>query len=252
MLSKAKIKSLRSLAVKKYRQKDNKYIIEGFRLLQEAITSGTNIIEVWFDEKLADEYRETEFLEYLKNNNIPFSFQPTKEINQISETRNSQGIICLLDLPHPPQENEGNILVLDDISDPGNLGTILRTAAWFGIKTVVLSENSVDAFNPKVVRSAMGAHFHLNIIQINHLDVLQTLSVKKYQILGADMNGIHLNDIELAEKQNWALVLGNEAHGLNSGIHPFLTHKITIPRIGNIESLNVSIAGGIILSKICK
>ena len=142
-------------------------------------------------------------------------------------------------------DNE-NIIILDGIQDPGNLGTIFRTCIWYGIKSIILTTNTIDPFNLKCIRSGMGAHFYLNnIIQDNHINVLKYLKNHYKTIYVADMKGNNLEKIK--SSNNWALILGSEAHGINSDFKQF--DQITISKIGKLESLNVSVAAGIIINK---
>ena len=142
-----------------------------------------------------------------------------------------------------------NFLILDNISDPGNMGTILRTAIWFGIKDVILSSECVDLYNSKVVRSGMGAHFHLNQIVINSLDnLIPKLQKDGFSIIGAELDGTSINKFTVPSK--WALVLGSEAHGISPYIKSSLDESVTIPNKDNLESLNVAVAAGIILNSL--
>ena len=125
----------------------------------------------------------------------------------------------------------------------------IKTLSEFGVKNLILSPKCVDIYNSKVVRSAMGAHFHLNqIVQENILHIIPQLKKDSFTIIGADMDGTSID--KFVPPQKWALVLGNEAHGLSPHIKSLLDERITIPKIGNIESLNVAVAGGVILNSL--
>ena len=262
MLAKETIKYLRSLKNKKTRKSQNKFIIEGMRIINEAIKSMTNhngeiqinsndnfIIEkIWVTK------------DFLKGNNRKFidKIKTVLHIDTISETdakrisnvTTSSGIIALV--KHKINTNpllSGPILLLDDISNPGNLGTIFRAAEWFGINTIYMSENTVDPFNPKVIQSSVGAHFHINsIIQTNLIDVIKTYKKINYTIISTSLDGTDFNKIKVDDK--WILVLGNEAYGVSNEINRYVDNVITINKFGNIESLNVAMAGSIILSQL--
>ena len=141
---------------------------------------------------------------------------------------------------------EKKTIYLDGISDPGNLGTIIRTAVWFGIQQIILSENCASIWNSKVIRSAMGAHFKIDLKELEFSEVMQMDSFS-HQIIGASMNGIPMSNLN-KNIRKWILVLGNEAHGISPNIEKLINHNITIHGTGKQESLNVAIAGGIILN----
>ena len=142
-----------------------------------------------------------------------------------------------------------NIVILDNISDPGNLGTIFRTCAWYNIKSIILEANTVDPFNFKSLRAGMGAHFYFNnIITRNNKEILEFLNDNKFDVFCADLEGKNISEVKINNK--WVLILGSEAHGISRDFRD--CPKITIQQFGQIESLNVSVACGIILEKITK
>ena len=250
MLSAARIKQLKSLHQKKHRRQENQFLLEGNRLIDQALSADAQIIEVWMTQKNLDSDFGKNILQQFEEKKIPFSVAPEKIIRQMSDSLNDQGIIALVPIPvyekydSPPNK----AIYLDGISDPGNMGTILRTAAWFGIKSIFRSPECVDPFNPKVVRSAMGAHFYFQ-----HFDALSENKVlgdyKKagLEILGSEMKGNPIRSLNLQAAKGWILILGNEAHGLGELAQTFITSTISIPGIEGMESLNVSVAGGILL-----
>jgi TrmH family RNA methyltransferase len=250
LLSAARIKQLKSLHQKKYRRQENQFLLEGNRLIDQALSADAQLLEVWMTQKNLNSTFGKNILQKFEKKNIPFSLAPEKIIRQISDSLNDQGIIALAPIPDyekyddPPKR----AIYLDGISDPGNMGTILRTAAWFGIKSIFRSPECVDPFNSKVVRSAMGAHFYFQ-----HFDALSENKVlgdyKKagLEILGSEMKGNPIRSLNLQAAKGWILILGNEAHGLGELSQTFITSTISIPGIEGMESLNVSVAGGILL-----
>ena len=124
----------------------------------------------------------------------------------------------------------------------------MRTADWFGLSAVYLSENCIDPYNPKVIRSAMGAHFYINTIQISIIRHIKLLKKNNFKIIGADISGDSIYDSVIPDK--WAIILGSEAHGISEEVKNIIDYKITIPKKGSVESLNVAMAGGILLSHI--
>ena len=247
MIGQNTIKFIKSLNLKKNRQLNKKVILEGYRLIVESIHAGTKIDYIVIDENFQ---RELLNIKEFENQNIKSASK--SNFNKISNTTNSQGIIAIADVKkyfNQTLENikKEKIIILDGIQDPGNLGTILRTCVWYGIKSIILTSNTIDPFNLKCIRSGMGAHFYLNnIVQDNHINVLKFLKNNYKTIYIADMKGSNLEKIK--PNTNWALILGSEAHGVNDDFKQF--KHITINKIGQLESLNVSVAAGIIINKL--
>ena len=247
MIGQNTIKFIKSLNLKKNRKLNLKVILEGYRLIVESIHAGTKIDYIVIDENFQ---RELLNIKEFENQNIKSASK--SNFNKISNTTNSQGIIAIADVKkyfNQTLENikKEKIIILDGIQDPGNLGTILRTCVWYGIKSIILTSNTIDPFNLKCIRSGMGAHFYLNnIVQDNHINVLKFLKNNYKTIYIADMKGNNLEKIK--PNTNWALILGSEAHGVNDDFKQF--KHITINKIGQLESLNVSVAAGIIINKL--
>tara|TARA_Y100001970_G_C14078550_1_gene773372 strand:- start:206 stop:958 length:753 start_codon:yes stop_codon:yes gene_type:complete len=242
------IKFLKSLSLKKYRYKHSQFLVEGLRNVHEAIRSDSKPIKIWTTEIFLDKHAE------LKNQILDFPYEIIDEslFSEILNTKNPQHIMALVPLNNFIVDYnliKGNIVVLDGISDPGNMGTLLRTIAWYGIDQVVCSKECVDIYNPKVVRAGMGAHFQIQSIFYSDLIVLfENLNKKKYFTLAATMKGSPHSTIEI--KRSWALILGNEANGISVDLQKFIDLSISIPSKSSMESLNVAIAGSIILDRL--
>ena len=249
MISKNKIKFLKCLNIKKYRLRNKKAILEGRRLINEAINSGADIETIWFTEDALKHNANQPLIDKIKNSKILYDEMTIDDLDMLSNTENSQGIIAEININQYIESKidnikEENFLILDGLSDPGNLGTILRTCAWYSIKSVILTSDCTDAFNSKCLRSGVGAHFYINnIINADREDVIQYLKNGSYDVYCADLKGTNLSDVKPIT--NWAVILGSEAHGINSDFNIF--NKFTISKHGNIESLNASVACGIIL-----
>ena len=249
MLSINKKKYLKSLDIKKYRQIEKKTFVEGFRIINEALKAGLRFEQIWINEKYNnDSSNILLFIQKLKKESIIFSFESDKDIKSVCNTKNSQGVIGLFSTKNLYNENVENfsnkIIILDQISDPGNLGSIIRTCAWFGIESILLSESSSDIFNPKCLRSAMGGHFYIkDCIYLSNYKIIEFIKSKKYHLYCATMDGASIYNIKPPKK--WAMILGSEAHGISSDL--LFGENITIPKCGKIDSLNVSIASGIII-----
>ena len=250
MLSSARIKQLKSLHQKKFRRQENRFLLEGHRLIDQALYSNTDIEEIWMTKKSLKSRYGKNLIKQIENQSIPWNITPDKVIRQISNSLNDQGIIALAPIPiykkykNPPQQS----LYLERISDPGNMGTLLRTAAWFGIKSVFRSPECVDPFNSKVVRAAMGAHFYFSHFEVIFEDkILDDYTKAGMEILGSDMEGCSIHTLNLSNTKDWILILGSEAHGISKSAHSLITTMVTIPGVKGMESLNVSVAGGILL-----
>jgi len=186
-------------------------------------------------------------LQSLQNTNYILTTVHYSIMEKISDAVTPPGIIATFSLPKqgtPDFSKRLNWLYLDRIRDPGNLGTLLRTSAWFHITHVALSPRCIDPYNPKVVRSGMGAHFHLSIY--NNMD-LSEYKAHKFTIIGADQKGTPLSNTTASGSVPWVLVLGSEVHGISLKNIPLLDCAVSIPRVGKGDSLNVAIAGGILL-----
>ena len=246
MITQDRFKLIQSLKTKKGRTKEKLYIIEGDRCVKSFIDSGTVVKEIFLSQSFIKS--DKKIIELCDKNKIEFSIISDKRIKKLSDTISPSGILGICKLKYKSSLNlkSKRWLYLYKVSDPGNLGSILRTAAWFNIKNIALSDNSADPFSPKVVRSAVGAHTYLNI----HRNVDYNIFFDhKYLLIGADQNG--LNKIEDADySKKLVLVLGGESKGLESIIKNKLNKLISIEKIGYGESLNIAIAGSILMRDI--
>ena len=252
MISKNKIKFLRCLEIKKYRTKHQKAFLEGKRLIDEAINARANLETVWLTEKALNNYSNQNLVAKIKSHKILCESISEDDLNIISNIEASQGIIAEISISKYlgskiTDIKDSNILILDGISDPGNLGTIIRTCSWYNIKFIILSSDCVDPFNLKCLRAGMGAHFYLtNIINAKRKEIIEYLDYNAYDVCSASLEGNNL--LEFNPNNKWAVILGSEAHGLHDDFHIF--NKITIAKHGKIESLNASVACGIILDRL--
>jgi len=236
-------KQVKSLHLKKYRSLNNQFIVEGSRSVSSAIDAKAIIDSVFYTLDFSK--KNPTLLE--KVNRIPSKIVSSKEISKLSPSANPSGILATCKIPKfEPFNKNKNIIFLDNVSDPGNLGTILRTALWFGIDQIGYSSKSIDPYNPKVVRSAMGAHF-----SISWLGELSLDDIKGYKILGADHRGKSIHTINI-DNQRWALIMGSEAQGISKSAHSCIDELIGIPKVGEGESLNVGVSMGILLHELTK
>lgn len=242
------IKHVRKLKEKKYRDEYGEYIIEGIRLINEAIEEKAKIktILVCDNCNKIDKINQNSMYEVAKQNCL---YVDEKVFNAITDVQNPQGILAVVEKKSTEKEidyNEEVIVVLDDIQDPGNIGTILRTLDSIGISQVVISQKSGDVYNAKVVRSTMGAIFRINIIESeNLLETLRTIKKHKFKVVSTSLDtDKSMYDIDYKKV---AIVVGNEANGVAKEIQEMSDEKIKIPMLGKTESLNVSVATGIVL-----
>ncbi|HOJ38676.1 MAG TPA: RNA methyltransferase [Ignavibacteriales bacterium] len=237
------LKNLQKLVQKKYRIESDLFFIEGKKIFQELLNEKIPIENVIVTSEFYNE-NKTLFKKIkpktLKNN----------EFEKLSSQQTPQGIIAYVkkDYVLKNKANESNILFFNKISDPGNLGTIIRIADWFGFKEVVISEDSVELFNPKVVQATMGSIFHLKfLINVKSIEFIKEFKHNGYNIILADLDGSNLYQ-ERFEKDKNIIIFSNEANGPEKEIVKLADKVITIPKFGKAESLNVAVSTGIILS----
>ena len=242
------IKNIRKLKEKKYRDLNNEYIVEGIKMIREAINEKAVIKLIVVCEENANNGAIDKKLLY-EIAKYECIYVNKKIFSLISDVQNPQGILAVIE-KNNSEENidykQDVIVVLDGIQDPGNLGTILRTIDSVGLDQVIVSKETADAYNPKVVRSTMGAIFRVNIIESdNLLDTLKNMKKHKYKIMATSLeteNSIY--DVDYNKK---VIVIGNEANGVSQEILGYADEKIKIPMLGKTESLNASVATAIIL-----
>jgi TrmH family RNA methyltransferase len=247
MLSKSDIKLIKSLAFKKYRRIHKLFFIEGERLVSEAVQAKIIITQVYVTDQFIAKPQHDPLMDLIAEQAIITNSISEKEMAGICDTVSPSGILALC---KPPDSlkiniyNSENWLYLDEIQDPNNLGTLLRSADWFGIKNVALSKNCIDIYNPKVLRGGMGAHFRLSI----HENILlNTFKESQHNIVGAFQKGDSIYDVDIKKVTPWILVIGNEAHGINKNNIDHINLTVTIPKFGSGESLNAAVAGSILL-----
>ena len=254
MISNNQLKIYRSLKSKKYRKIEGKFLIEGGNLCEVALESSYSVELLLMSLHFSEDNSNRHIIDLIQEKKIPFEIVDEKIVNSLSESVSPQGIVAVLDIPKFNLDDFWNlkaeeVLVLDRVADPGNLGTILRSADWFGIKAVLCSSNCVDIYNGKVLRSSTGSFFHLPIVldDLNIVDIVAQLTRNNYSVFIADS---HTNQsyLETSFPRPFALVVGSERQGVRSEIQSF-GKKICIPKRGKAESLNVAIATSILLAE---
>jgi len=244
MISKNKIKYITSLQNKKFRQKYNKFIIEGHKTVFDIIDSEYQVSEIYTSDiakyNLLINKSDIELIEITEDEMKKISFFKTaSDILAIVNFKNKDNI---------KHDYRGITLCLADIQDPGNLGTIIRSANWFGVENIVCSQQTVDLYNPKTLQATMGAFANMDIF---YTDLEEFLSKTKLKIYGAFLDGENIYNSELAK--DCIIIMGNEGKGIPKNIEKLVSDRITIPNFAGdklkAESLNVSISTAIILSE---
>ena len=245
MISKNDIKQLSRLSTKKGRNEYGLYLIEGLRIIRSALRVQTQINRIFVTAKF-EESVDYQLISNRLNQILKPEIIDEKTMKQITQTVTPSGILAVCSLPkitELPSTIASNWLYLDKIADPGNLGTLLRSAAWFGTTQVALSPHCADLFNPKVMRGGMGAHFSLQMV--TNCDLRQFKS-SDHLIIGADHRGMSIVDFNNNAK-DWVLVIGSEAHGISKENSNHIKYSLSIPANGPGNSLNAAVAGSIML-----
>ena len=239
MISKNQIKFIKSLSLKKNRVKAQLFIAEGEKIVNELLNSKFEIEQI---------YATKQFSGISSSDKSAVTLVSSEELSRISNLTSPNNVLAIVKISQKESEKSGGIkLVLDDVNDPGNLGTIIRICDWFGVTQLICSNSTVDCYNPKVVQSAMGSLFKLDI---KYLDLATYLADIDTPIYGAYMNGVDVKEQELPKQLH--LIMGNEANGISESISKYITNKVSIKNIGgNTESLNVAVATSILLHEFC-
>jgi RNA methyltransferase, TrmH family len=253
MISNNELQYYSSLLQKKHRRIEDKFLAEGKKSVVEGVNSDYDCDVIFITHNFAEE-NET-FISNLRKIKNKIVTLKQKELKKISDTKTPQGIAAVFKKPNLEfsvnnLRAEKFIVMLDNISDPGNLGTIIRNCDWFGIRNILLSDNIVDYTNPKVIRSSMGSVFHINIFENISSDHLKELKSSSYEILCADIEGENIFNYKSSKKL--ILILSSESHGPSKEIQMITDKKISVPRIGNAESLNVASASAVLLAQLTK
>lgn len=247
MISKAQIKHINALKLLKFRKAAGEFVVEGEKMVHELIMSNYKVnalyaIPAWLEANQ----------ELIRKHKLNAEKISPKELERISSFKTPNQVLATAQIPANLESKinfDDLVLVLDKIQDPGNLGTIIRTAEWFGIKTIVCSEDTVDIYNPKVIQATMGSFLRIEIRYTKLTDFFKKEVPKDLNIYGALLAGENLYDQKFSN--NGVIIIGNESNGMSDDIEKFVTHRIFIPsHPGNAaESLNASVAAAILLNE---
>lgn len=243
-LDNSTVKKVKKLKQRKYREEEKKFLAEGRKFLDFTYTPDLIILKENFEdfENITTKLERFDCRKIVVNDRI---------FKELTSQENSQGVILVYPYCETNIEKiNNNIIVLDKIQDPGNLGTIIRVADAAGFKDIILTKGSVDCYNEKCVRSSMGSIFNMNIVYMEELQLIQFLKEKKYKFLvtALENNSIEYTDITLSEKN--AIIFGSEGNGVSDNFLKVADETVIIPIYGSAESLNVAMASGIILYKV--
>lgn len=258
MITKNEMKYYSSLLQKKARRKENKFIVEGKKSLFEALKSSYEADKIFYTDSFYEQ--EQEFVNHLISHNIKVEEITIHDIGKLTDTETPQGIVGIFhqkDLNWNCCDNNKflvnnrTVLYLESVSDPGNLGTIIRTADWFGISEIFLNSGTVELYSPKVVRSTVGSIFHINFYEItDEFSFISEMKKNGFSVVITDIHGESI--FSHIKKEHTILCLHNESHGPSSFIKESADCTVTIPRKGKAESLNVASAASIIISEFSK
>jgi TrmH family RNA methyltransferase len=239
MISKNQLKLIRALGQKKQRKALGQFLVQGEKNVLEVLDSNLEVIHLFATPDFIDDHDSL------------IKGHPITETNEAALTRastlsNNHTALAIVKIPPTKRvENKGIILALDQVSDPGNLGTLIRLADWYGVQQVWLSEGCADPYNPKTVSATMGSFCRVTCQQVDLVSVLENTELPVY---GAFLQGHNVHGVEF--EQDLILVMGSESHGISERVAKQITRNITIPSFGHAESLNVAMATGIILDNI--
>lgn len=256
-LSKTKLKELKKLTQKKYREDQRKFLVEGLRLVQEAARSDYVMLEAYYTEEIERSPQGSNLVQMLLQKTQHVYRVRQRELEAISATVTTQGIVAVLqareytaDAVLRCPDGQCLLVAFDGISDPGNVGTMVRTCDWFGVNGILIGRNSVELYNPKVLRATMGGVFHLPIA--DRVDLLSAISSAKnlgFKVYVTDPHGeTHFDHVTYESKS--LIIFGNEAWGVSDQVKRLADVRLVIRRYGAGESLNVSVACGIVLSAV--
>lgn len=251
-----RVKYTKSLLKSKNRQKESKFIIEGYRILTLAIECKADLDYVFINEDFENKEEHKNFLSILKNNKIKIFKTTNKIFKELVDTENTQGILGVVKFKERKIDNNIScndkfVLILDRIQDPGNMGTIIRTADAAGVDAIIALKGSVDIYNPKVIRSTMGSIFDMNIINCTQEECIKKLREEDFKIVSSYLNTDNYYH-ETKYENKIALVIGNEANGVNDDLIKESDILVKIPIYGNAESLNAAISSAILMYEIKK
>ena len=253
MVSKSKANFILSLQKRKEREKEKLFVIEGDKLVREFLLAKINLRILIARPEFINSLPESSRIQIGETESASY-----EELKKLSSMKTPQNALAVVGMPEYRTDKSGQVTgltaALDFIQDPGNLGTIIRAAAWFGISDIVCSDNSVDVFNPKVIQSTMGAILNVRVHYCDLKEYLKEVSSKNIPVYGTFLVGESIYSCDAGKEG--VILLGNESKGISEDLIPFVTKKLMIPKFTNavygIDSLNVSMAASIVFSEFAR
>jgi len=243
MISRQKLKYIKSLQLKKYQKQEQKFLVEGEKSVLELLNSRYKINILLATKRFLEIYRNKFDTTYIE------LFEVSEDqLTQSGTLKTNKSAIAVVEIPGPEPINTSQISILpafDYLQDPGNLGTVIRTCDWYGFDKIVLSEDSVDLYNPKVIQASMGSFTRVQVI---YLDLLEFLSTSDIPVIGTKMKGENIYTMSWPDRA--IILFGNESKGISDNLDPYLSEVVSIPQYGDAESLNVGIATAVVLDNI--
>lgn len=236
-------KEIKKLKEKKHRIKSNKYLIEGLRFVEEAIKSKVSIDSIIFTESFKEKNPDL----FLKiNDNIKLIQMNEALLKQLCSTENPQGIVGVINMQNKELKSGELVVLVDKVQDPGNMGTIIRTAHAAGVAGIVMTKGTVDIYNDKTLRSTMGSIFYIPIVEDDSLDFVKSLKKEGYKLVVSSLQGKN-NFFEENLQGKVMIAVGNEGNGVSDEVYDIADIKVKIPMPGEAESLNVAVATSIMI-----
>ena len=243
MTSRQKLKHIKSLQLKKYQKQEQKFLVEGEKSVLEILNSRYKINILLATKRFLEIYQTI-----IPENSFDVEVVSEKELEQTGTLKTNNAALAVVEIPEKTHFDENKIGVLpvfENLQDPGNLGTIIRTCDWYGLDTIILSEDSVDVYNSKVIQASMGSFTRVNVL---YKDLKSFLYQTSIPVIGTRLDGENLYDFSWPERV--IVIFGNESKGISDDLDPFITAGVSIPRYGSAESLNVGIATAVVLDNI--
>ncbi len=230
-------KHLKKLKQSAYRKRSGSFLLEGIKLVDEALSQGADAMSVYVMESKADELSN-------RYKEIAGAILSDELFRQLSDQVSPEGVLAEVAIPEFTHKVGDRVLLLDQLNDPGNFGTLIRSAEAFGFRDVLYTKGTVDPYNAKVVRSAMGSILRVNLVACDVEEIPQILG--GYRMISTAMVGQNVFDLKTIEKP-YCLMIGSESHGLSSMLMDLADLKVTIPMEGRVESLNAGVAGSLLM-----
>lgn len=245
MLSKARIKYIKSLQLKKYRKQEQCFVVEGEKSVLELLRSDFEVLQLVATADFLT--RNEKSVQAFTGEIVEVTLHALASASEYGTNDAALAITRMKVNRKPVIKPDTFVIMLDDLRDPGNLGTIIRIADWYGIDTIIASEETAEVYNSKVIQSSMGSFTRVNIFYTN---LSEFLSTNSQPVLGAFLDGSNVHTIDFGK--GCIVVIGNEARGISQAVESFVTQRITIPKYGHAESLNAAIATAVICDNISR